>query len=188
MGENKKKVINIVIDTNVIISSLIKREGITRAALVLLSKTPHVHLLTPRIFQQEIKRHIREISIKAKLDQKLLSIFLNEITNMIKVVDEERFKEYMKEARNLVSDEKDTSFVALALKYRPSIIMTYNKTDYKKDELEKEDIKVRTPAETLEELGIDVKFAGTKLKRKHGLIELLSKLVALFKANNVKKY
>lgn len=181
MEKNKKKAISIVVDTNVIISSLIKSEGITRAALVLLSKIPHVDLLTPKIFQQEIKRHIREISIKARLDHKMLLIFLNEITKMIKVVDENRFKKYIKEARDLVTDERDTSFVALALKYRPSIIMTYNKTDYKEDELKLKSVKVKTPIEILKELGIYVKFAETRVKRGCGFIKFLSRLVALFR-------
>jgi predicted nucleic acid-binding protein len=40
MEENQEKTRNLVIDTNVIISSLIKTEGVTRIAFLLLVNNP----------------------------------------------------------------------------------------------------------------------------------------------------
>lgn len=181
MEKNKEKIRRIIVDTNVIISSLVKSEGITRAALLLLSKQSSVKLLTPKIFYQEIKFHLGEIARKTKLDTDILLLYLRELLKRFEIIDEVKFKKFMKQAKNLVKDEKDTSFVALALMFRPSIIMTYNKTDYKERELKKLNIKVKTPIETLKELGITIKLTETKLKRKKGLIKFFSKLMAIFR-------
>ncbi len=40
MEKNKRKIKNIIVDTNVLISSLVKSEGVTRATLILLFKQP----------------------------------------------------------------------------------------------------------------------------------------------------
>ncbi len=122
-----------------------------------------------------------EIARKTKLSYHRVLLYLQELLKMFQIVKENEFKNFINISRKLVSDEKDTPFVALALKFAPSILMTYNKKHYKQAELEKRNIKVKTPLETLKELGISVVVAETKLKRKQGLIKFLTKFVSLFK-------
>lgn len=121
MEEDKEEIGNLVIDTNVIIASLIKSEGLTRAALVMLSRQPSVRMFMPKIFREEVSQHSDEIARKARLDSKILKLNLEELLKNITVVDEVEFKEEMTEAKEFVRDEDDTSFAALALKHRPSI-------------------------------------------------------------------
>lgn len=80
------------------------------------------------------------------------------------MIDENEFKEFVKEAKKMVRDEKDTSFVALTLKLKPSIIMTYNVSDYLTQELSKRGVKTKA-----------------RLKKRKGFLKLLEKIVTLFK-------
>lgn len=54
--------------------------------------------------------------------------------------------------------------------------MTYNKDDYKQEELENFGVKVKIPVEALQEFGVDLREVETRFKRKGGFLKLISKI------------
>ena len=66
-------------------------------------------------------------------------------------VDMGSYEKYIEQARDLVNDPKDAPYVALALylreQHKTVVILTYNKKDYKVDELVGNGIIVMTPRE-----------------------------------------
>lgn len=80
-----------------------------------------------------------------------------------------------------MKDESDSPFVGVALKYKPSYILTYNKKHYKTEELKKLSIFVITPGEALDLIGIEELSLETREKRKRNLVSYLAKLKMLMK-------
>lgn len=76
----------LVIDTNIIISALI-REGITRKMLLL----PGIKLVTPEITFKEIENHIELIATKSKLSKDNILRILDILKKNIKTIPESRW-------------------------------------------------------------------------------------------------
>ena len=74
MEEDKVEVRNLVIDTNVIFSSLVKSEGITRIALVLLLNNKRTISFIPDTVIKEINRNIHLIARKARLQPNIFQL------------------------------------------------------------------------------------------------------------------
>lgn len=101
----------LVIDTNIIISALI-REGLTRKMLLF----PGIKLVTPEITFNEIENHIGIISTKSKLIEDDIQRILNMIVKNIETIPEPRWENYYTQAENLIGkkDPKDVPFIAVA--------------------------------------------------------------------------
>jgi predicted nucleic acid-binding protein len=181
MEEDQGKTRNLVIDTNVIISSLIKTEGVTRIAFLLLVNNSSNKVICPGIVVREIKSHENEIARRAHMDSKLLRTALNELLKNIEIVGEETFKDCIIEARNFVNDENDTQFAALALKFKPSFLITHNEKDYKIRGLEKENVIVSRPIEALKKMGVDIVDIKIKRNKKAGIFSVIAKIIASIK-------
>jgi hypothetical protein len=82
----------------------------------------------------------------------------------------------------LVSDDYDSPFAGLAIKNSPSILLTYNKKHFNKDKLGRHGVKLFTPSELVKYLEIELKY-GKKVKRKGGLLKLVSSLALLKRKN-----
>ncbi len=102
----------LVIDTNIIISALI-REGITRKMLLF----PGLKLVTPEITFKEIEHHIELIAAKSKLSKDNVLRILDILKKNIKTIPEPRWWHHYNQAEKIIGekDPKDVPFIAVAL-------------------------------------------------------------------------
>ena len=102
----------LVIDTNIIISALI-RKGITRKMLLF----PGLKLITPKITFKEIENHIDLIAAKSKLSKDNVLRILDILKKKIKTIPESRWWNHYNQAENIIGkkDPKDVPFIAVAL-------------------------------------------------------------------------
>lgn len=180
MEEDKIETKNLVINSNIILSSVVNREGITRNSLLLLTVSNFVKTYSPDTILREIKNHSEEISRKAGIDVKNFRLAIDAAINGIEIISEKDFIPFLEKAESLVNDEKDAPFVAVALKFKPSLIVTYNKKHFKQKELHEIGIGLATPVEALEVAKLNMSYKS-KIKKKRGMNLIKSKLTALFK-------
>jgi putative PIN family toxin of toxin-antitoxin system len=181
MEEDQEKSQNVVINSNILFSSLIKEEGFTRAVLLFLKDNKNLRFLIPQTVVNEFRFHVGEITRKSKLSMKDVITSFEKLLENVEKINELELTEKIKEGMNYVKDENDTPFVAIALKYKPSYIMTYNKKDYKTEKLKKLDIIVVTPKEALDLIGIEKLKVESKEKRKKNIFTYFTKLKMLKK-------
>ena len=178
MEEDIKKPESIIIDTNVLLSSLVKQEGYTQALLSIMLVQKDIKLVVPGTIKQEINAHIGEIARKSGLPLNIIRKVNDMVFRHIETVDERLFAQEINEALDLVSDKKDSPFAGLALKLRPSIILTYNKRHFRQENLEKRGVKVLEPSELAKYLDMAISV-DKKVKRKGGILKLISRLYLL---------
>lgn len=102
----------LVLDTNVLIASLIK-DSVTRAILLL----PDFEYLLPEFALEEITRHRPKIARLSGLASEELDLLLSILLEAVFVVPMERIVPHLAAAEKLIgaSDPDDVPFVALAL-------------------------------------------------------------------------
>ncbi len=100
----------IVIDTNVIISAII-RDGFSRR--IIFDKD--IELLTVSFTISEINKHKEEICKKADISEKEFRDLLFIIFKYISIVPIDIYSAYLREAEKLISDIDDAPFLACAL-------------------------------------------------------------------------
>jgi len=102
----------LVLDTNVLIASLIK-DSVTRAILLL----PDFEYLLPEFSLEEITRHWPKIARLSGLASEELDLLLSILLESVSVVPMERIVPHLAAAEKLIgaSDPDDVPFVALAL-------------------------------------------------------------------------
>ena len=161
MEKAKKR---IVIDTNVIFSSLLKSEGVTRLVLTLIKQREDVEIFVPKSIYKEIQKYRFEIARRAKISTRLLDLFIKTIFDKITVVDVE--ESFLKRAKNYVRDKSDIPFVAVCLKTKSNFLLTFNTKDFKIDKLKRVGIQVLTPVEFLSYLGVVIGEISSQLRRK----------------------
>ena len=180
MDEGVEKAQSIIIDTNVIFSSLVKREGYTQAVLSILLSQKDIKILVPSTIKTEILTHIHEISKKSGLPEPLLRNFLTVILRDMKVVDEALYREDIIRAFDFVKDKKDSPFCGLAIRNSPSIILTYNKRHFDADKLKMIGVEVLEPKELVNYMEYEI-MTDKKVKKKGGIYRILSRLYLLKK-------
>jgi predicted nucleic acid-binding protein len=180
MEESKEKLKSVVINSNILFSSLIKEEGFTRAALLFLKENKNLRFMIPKTCLEEFKSYAGEIARKSKLTIGNVIMGFEKLTESVERMDESGLKDEIKEGLKYVKDEKDVLFVAVALKYRPSYILTYNKKDYRIKELKQLDVWVVNPKEALDLIGMELEVE-TKEKTKRNLLSYITKLKMLIK-------
>lgn len=106
---------NIVIDTNIFISALIK-EGLTRD---LITNSYHIFLF-PEFELQEIENHKDEILKKSKLSRKDFYTLLFNLLKYVRIIRTERIIDYREEAYDIMGniDKDDVQFIATALAFQ----------------------------------------------------------------------
>ena len=102
----------VVVDTNIIISALL-RDGLTRRILLLAPFEMH----TVPFARQEIKKHKGELLRKSGLDEDPFGYLLDLIFARINVVDQELIEPFRKRATEILKDidPADAPFLALAM-------------------------------------------------------------------------
>jgi len=114
----------IVIDTNILISALIK-DSITRRLIV----SSGMNFCYPEISLHEIRKHKKLIMEKSGLSEKELGSLLERVLEYIVLIPTEVITEHIGEARSVMLkiDPKDVVFIATALSFKNSIIWSDDK-------------------------------------------------------------
>ena len=135
----------LVIDTNIIISALI-REGLTRKMILF----PGIELFTPEITLKEILKHKDAIIVKSKLPKDDIDKILEVLNRNIKTIPETRWLKFYRQTTGIIGkkDPKDVPFMAVALALSVDGIWS-NDSDF---EIQS-DIKIWKTPELAQELG-----------------------------------
>lgn len=106
---------NIIVDTNVFISALIK-SGVTREIIV--NSTDN--LLFPDFVFEEIKNHKKEIVKKSGLSEIELDVLILRLLNYIRIIPKEIILPFKENAIEIVKDIDvyDAPFIASALAFK----------------------------------------------------------------------
>ena len=176
MEKNSKKITHIVIDADIVLSSLLREEGYTQAVLSILLCNEDLNVIAPSEIINQIERHLHEISKRSRLPFKIVRDSLRRILENIKPVEEKEFRDEIARSLLYVKHREDAPLAGSALKYSPSIILTYNKKHFISEKLGKEGVKVFTPGELMEYFNLELKTAK-KLKRRRGLLSIMSSLL-----------
>jgi len=100
----------LVIDTNSIISALIKN-GISRRIIV----SPAIQFISPDHTLKEISNYKKMICKKAKITSNELDILFNLIFEYIAIIPKEEYEDFFDSAKKLIDDMDDVPFIALCL-------------------------------------------------------------------------
>ncbi|MBI4145959.1 PIN domain-containing protein [Candidatus Woesearchaeota archaeon] len=135
----------LVLDTNILIASLIK-DSVTREILT----HPEIEYLVPEFALQEIEANKDEIIQKSRLSKERFQLLLAELKNNILIVPETDIG-HRKEAELIISaiDPEDSIFIALALSIRNDGIWSEDK-HFEKQNI----IKVWKTKDLVKHLGI----------------------------------
>ncbi len=107
----------LVIDANIVISALIAKRGITRELIF----DERLVLIAPEFLLEEIENHKDEILKKSRLLERDLKTFLRLMKDRVQFSSKASFEKYVKKARSITPDPKDTEYFAIALKEMCSI-------------------------------------------------------------------
>ena len=138
------KKIQVVIDTNVIISALRSQYGASYKLLMLLEKANfETNLSVPLLLEYEdvSKRQAEELELSEKTIDNILD-YLCIVSRLWKI-------HYL--WRPLLKDPKDDMVLELAVASKSEAIITYNKRDF--SGVEQFEVRLMTPQELLVELG-----------------------------------
>ena len=145
--ERGKEKIKIIIDANILFSALIKDASITRELII---SDDIFDIYCPKFIFKELEKYKKFIISKREKNKQLLTYkeSIETLLYFINVISTERYDDKIKEAYNIMKDidEKDTHYVALALKLNCPIWS--NDTDLKKQNK----VKIYNTKELLEEL------------------------------------
>ena len=117
----------LVIDTNCVISSLIKN-GMSRRIII----SPAIQFITPEFTYVELFKYEDIIRKKAHLTSEEFSLLIELLFEYISIVPKEEYKDYFQKATKLIDDVDDISFIALYLAKSADGIWTDDK-HFKKD-------------------------------------------------------
>ena len=153
-GEAKERTARkpaIVLDTNIIISSLIKPGGFTRRVILFLED--QADLYAPRALLEELTKKTEYLARKKRISPAEQRHLLTLLLSNVRTIESDAIKPFIKAALKYARDPDDAPFVALALYlqriYEDVIILTWNTSDYKRENLERVKIKVLTPRNAL---------------------------------------
>ena len=105
---------NIVIDTNIFISALIK-DSITRDLIV----NSEDNLIFPEFELEEIEKHKQEILEKSGLSETEFESLLSQLLEYVTIIKTEEINNYREQALEIIGqiDENDIIFIATALAF-----------------------------------------------------------------------
>ena len=150
--EEAKTIRTLILDTNVLISSLVRSEGVTRTSLTILLHDENCNVSAPADVVEELKKHIEEICDKSGIARPLLDTALDHLLAHVDLVPASLYENELREGLEFVRDETDAPFAALALMKSPSVIVTYNKKHFNSRRLMQRHVDVRNPVEVVREL------------------------------------
>ncbi len=122
----------LVVDTNIIVSSLIKG-SVTREILL----SADIIFVVPEWVHTEIKKHQEYIARKAGLNQDELIQFIEEVFQVVQTIPFSKYKSHIDEGVNIIGDvdKDDAPFIALVMALGADGIWTNDKDFEKQDEV-----------------------------------------------------
>src|SRR3989338_11357517 len=106
----------LIVDANIIISSLIKD---SKTAELIIN--PLFELYSPKYLIEEIIKYGEEIAIKTKRDIKSLKEIFDAIASLINLIEFSNYELFVYDAEKISPDKKDVDYFALALKFNCAI-------------------------------------------------------------------
>jgi predicted nucleic acid-binding protein len=103
---------DLVIDANVLISSLISTQGKNFDLIF----NDEIELYAPEFLLDEFEKYKKEILSKSKLLEEDFRLFLSLISSRISFIPYLEFKKFVLNAKKITPDPKDMEYFALALK------------------------------------------------------------------------
>ena len=100
----------LVVDTNIVISSIIR--GATARKLLF---HPTLELYAPDYIFEELERNKFEIIQKADIFYDEFEIFLRAVSKVINIIPKEAYSEYLGEAHTIINYAPDEPFAAVAI-------------------------------------------------------------------------
>lgn len=115
---------NIIIDSNILFSALIK-DAITRKIILNYDG----YFLFPSFIFEEMEKHKDELLKKSKMRKHDFNKLLNILLQKVIIIPSETLLPYKKEALHIVKeiDKNDAMFIACALRHQPSVLWTDDK-------------------------------------------------------------
>ena len=167
MERFEKDAKNVVIDTNVIFSAMVKENGFVRGFLIFIKNVEKLNIFIPKLLLREIRMNKRYIARKTGITEDRLNSIFRELLKGMVIVDEKEFLEEIEMCmKSGVAHRGDIVFAALAIKKRPSILFTYNLKHYNKEHLLKLDVNVITPRQYMRERRTSIEYTSReKLRR-----------------------
>jgi len=104
---------NLVIDTNIIISALLKDSFIRK---IILNK--HFNLITPSYTLSEIMKYKEEIARRTGISELEFDILIDKLFDYIKIINKDYYSGHLEECSNIIEDKKDIPFLALACLFK----------------------------------------------------------------------
>ena len=101
----------VVVDSNIVISSLISK-GITSTILF----TNKLDFISPSFMLDEVGEHLNELALHTGIPEDDLSTSLESLKPQIKIFPISSYIEFLEKSMHLVPDPDDIDFFALALK------------------------------------------------------------------------
>src|SRR3989344_5243093 len=122
----------IIIDTNVLISALIK-DSLTRKIIVFSG----LEFCYPEISLHELRKHKNLVLKKSGLKESEYENILNKLLEYITLMPTEKINEHLEEAKEIMHriDPDDIVFIAAALCYPDSIVWSDDKHFEKQDKV-----------------------------------------------------
>jgi len=122
-----------IIDTNILVSSLLK-DSTTRE--ILLNESFEFYL--PEMVMIELKKYLSYIIQKSGLTEKEIKEILNTLLENLKLVPLDEYEDKMGEAMKIMSkiDEKDAQFIAVALSIKNDGIWSNDKHFEKQEKIQ----------------------------------------------------
>ncbi len=125
---------------------------------VLLNLEDYADLYVPVVVLEEIARKSEYLALRKGISPSMQRYLLSLILSNVKIIKYSVIKPFLERALNYVRDPDDAYFVALALYLKKSynivVILTWNSRDYMGEKLEVLSIKVLTPIDVLDILGV----------------------------------
>ena len=101
---------DIVLDNNILFSLM----NPNSTASILFSSL-NSKFIAPEFIKSEFKKHKDECLLKSKLSKSEFESRLKQIEESIEFINESKYKGFLKESEELISDPDDVDFLALAL-------------------------------------------------------------------------
>jgi len=124
--------VRLVLDTNILISSLIK-ESVTRKIIF----NPNFDFYVPDFIMEELSKYLPEISHKAGISLNEVKKLVNSFLENVHVVSINDYKDNLKAASQIIGkfDKKDIPFIAVALSINTDGIWSNDKHFQKQDSI-----------------------------------------------------
>jgi len=150
-NEEKKDQEAVVLDTNVILASILKHKSYTRQVIIYFTDILGIETFVPEKALQEIEEHLEELAKRKKVKVDELKTAIKILLLNVNIIEKNMYQDSLGIVEECVKDPGDVDFAALAVhlakRYKRIILLTWNKNDYKNECLRLYRVVVYAPSE-----------------------------------------